>query len=150
MKGQSMKASHLTIIIIIAAVCTPVLLTVFLDALAARNSHGHFKTTTEFSLDSCKSEIQRYTIKHNALPNYAIKDCWGNPIRYSVDSNGMVTLSSYGKDNKPGGTESDTDYVGVYPSRQSDGRWSDESVQWTQEPGDSIKGAPFQSSTVKE
>jgi hypothetical protein len=144
-----MKASHL-IVIIIAVVCTPVLVTVFLDASAARNSPRHFLTTTEFSLDNCKREIQRYAIRHNALPNYGMKDCWGNPIRYSVDSNGMVTLSSYGKDNKPGGTGSDADYVGVYPSRQSDGKWSDESVQWTQDPADSLKTTPFQGSTVKE
>ena len=145
-----MKASHLITIIILAVVCTPPLLMVFLDVLATRNGRTHFLTTTEFSLNDCKRDIQRYAIKHNALPTYEIKDCWGNPIRRSVDSNGMVTLTSYGKDNKPGGTESDKDYVGVYQSRQSDGKWSDESVQWTQDPSESFKTTPFQSSTVKE
>jgi hypothetical protein len=142
MKGDTMKASHLTIIILIAVVCTPVLLTVFSDAMDARNAPRHFLTTTEFSLLNCKEEIQRYALQHNALPTYKMKDCWGNPIRCRVDSNGMVTLTSFGKDNKPGGTESDRDYVGVYPSRQPDGKWSAESVPWTQDPWDSLKTTP--------
>jgi hypothetical protein len=145
-----MKASHLTTIILIAVVCTPMLLLAFLDALPARNGSSHFLTTTEFSLLNCKEGIQRYAIQHNALPTCEMKDCWGNPIRCRVDSNGMVTLTSFGKDNKPGGTGSDADYVGVYPSRQSDGKWSAESVPWTQDPWDSLKTTPVQHSTVKE
>jgi hypothetical protein len=147
-----MKASHPILIITIGAVLTPALLLAFLDVFSGvnPNASAHFLSTTEFSLNDCKRDIQRYAIQHNALPTYEIKDCWGNPIRCRVDSNGMVTLSSYGKDNKPGGTESDTDYVGVYPSRQPNGKWSDESVPWTHDPWDSVKRTPSPSSTVKK
>jgi hypothetical protein len=141
-----MKASHpaqatarLTMIVIIAVVCTPMLLTAFLDVVPTRNASSHFLTTTEISLVDCKREIQRYAIKHNALPSCGIKDSWGHLIRYGVDSNGMVTLSSYGKDNKPGGTGDDADMVGVYPSRQPNGHWSDECVKWTKEPYDGFE-----------
>jgi hypothetical protein len=119
---------------IIVALCVPVLLMVFLDVLSARNGSSHFLTTTEMSLTDCKRDIQRYAFEHNALPSQEMKDCWGHAVSYSVDSNGMVTLMSYGKDNKPGGTESDADMVGRYPSRQPNGKWSDESVDWAKDP----------------
>ena len=42
------------------------------------------------------------------LPNLdgyynSIKDGWGNQILYSVETNGVVTLTSLGADGKPGG-----------------------------------------------
>jgi hypothetical protein len=129
-----MTAMRQTTITIIAVLCAPSLLLVCLDACSSSNRTRHFKTTTGFSLDECKVDIQKYAMIHNALPTYEMKDCWENPIRCSVDSNGMVTLASYGADNKPGGEGNDADCVGIYPSRQSDGKWSDESVPWTQDP----------------
>ena len=94
----------------------------------------------------CKRRIQRFAIEHNHLPSSlretaeipgydnSIKDAWGFPIIYSVDTNGVVTLTSLGKDNKPGGNGDNADMVGVFPSRQPNGRWSDEFVEWTTDP----------------
>jgi hypothetical protein len=128
------KAIHLILIGIVAAACVPVLLAPLLDVVPPRNGPSHFLTTTEMSLIECQRDIQRYAIEHNALPSHEMKDCWGHPISYSVDASGMVTLISYGQDNKPGGEGSDADMVGRYPSRQPDGRWSDASVAWAKEP----------------
>lgn len=101
---------------------------------------------TDSAINMCKRRIQRYAIEHNALPSAlsetkgiegyknSIKDAWGHPIIYSVDTNGIVTLASLGKDNKPGGMGDDADMVGVYPSRQQNGRWSDELVGWIKDP----------------
>jgi hypothetical protein len=101
---------------------------------------------TEVTMHICKRRIQRYAVEHNALPSSlsetreipnaynSTKDAWGHEIVYTVDPNGIVTLTSLGKDNKPGGTGKNADMVGIYPSRQPDGKWSDEFVEWTKEP----------------
>jgi hypothetical protein len=136
-----MKASRVAVIAIrfavigaIAAAVVPMLSLALLDAHSARNGPSHFLTTTEMSLIDCKRAIQCYALQHNALPSHELNDCWGHPVSISVDSDGMVTLTSLGRDNKPGGTGSDADMIGRYPSRQPDGRWSDESVDWTKDP----------------
>ena len=128
-----MKPSPLAMFIL-ALVVAPMLLVASLDFLSTRNANTRFLSSTEISLDDCKRDIQRYAIQHNVLPISTMKGCWGHPIRYSVDSNGMVTLSNYGEDNKPGGTGNDEDCIGIYPSRQSNGKWSDETVPWTVDP----------------
>jgi hypothetical protein len=103
------------------------------------------------AMHMCKRRIQRYAIDHNALPSTlsetkeiqgydnSINDAWGFPITYGVDTNGLVTLISFGKDNKPGGTGDNTDMVGAYPSRQPNGKWSDEFVEWTKDPFKELK-----------
>jgi len=104
------------------------------------------RSLTDMTMDACKRRIQRYAVEHNALPSSlsetreitnrydSTKDAWGHEIVYTVDSNGIVTLTSLGKDNKPGGTGKNADMVGIYPSRQPDGKWSDELVEWIRDP----------------
>jgi hypothetical protein len=128
------KAGGLILMGIAVAACAPMVLVALLDVLSMRDAPSHFMTTTEMSLIECKRNIQRYAIEHNALPSHEMKDSWGHSISYSIDASGMVTLLSYGQDNKPGGTGSDADMIGRYPSRQPDGRWSDESAPWAKEP----------------
>jgi len=89
---------------------------------------------TYTAIHMCKRRIQRYALEHNALPSAlsetkeiegcdnSIKDAWGRPLIYRADTNGLVTLESLGKNNKPGGTGNDADMVGVYSSRQPNGR----------------------------
>ena len=46
------------------------------------------------------------------LPKQVPNDPWGNPYNYeSPGQNGEVDLSSYGKDNRPGGDGEDADVV---------------------------------------
>ena len=64
--------------------------------------------------------IQEYMKKHRqAPPNLAVlpewegfnrtRDGWGHDIQYAVDKEGIVTLTSFGADGKPGGTGRDAD-----------------------------------------
>lgn len=101
---------------------------------------------TYSAMHMCKRRIQRYAIDHNALPSLlrqtkeidgydnSIKDAWGYDFIYNVDTNGLVTLTSLGKDNKPGGTGNNADMIGTYPSRQQNGKWSKEYIDWTKDP----------------
>jgi hypothetical protein len=57
-----------------------------------------------------------------SLPGYynSIQDAWGNPILYSVDESGVVTLTSLGPSGKSGATNR-IEYV--FPTRGSNGEW---------------------------
>ena len=46
---------------------------------------------------------------------------------------------SLGKDNKIGGENDDADMIGIFPSKTADGRWSDEFVEWKQDPFEQFK-----------
>lgn len=93
-----------------------------------------------------KRRILRYAAEHGSLPvsiqatdeleGYynSTTDAWGNELTYEVAPNGDVTLTSLGRDNRPGGIGDDKDMIGVFPSRQADGRWSEELVDWTLDP----------------
>jgi hypothetical protein len=56
-------------------------------------------------------------------------DVWGNEIKYLVDGT-TITLLSYGKDQKPGGTGDDRDVIGVFEARRPDGNWTEENPDW--------------------
>jgi len=101
---------------------------------------------TGLAMNSCKERIQQYALEHDKLPaklsdtkeiagtfNSNI-DGWGNDIIYSADANGVVTLTSYGKDKKPGGTGDNTDITGIFKSREINGEWANQNVGWTKEP----------------
>jgi hypothetical protein len=50
-----------------------------------------------------------------------ITDGWGRPLLYEVSDDGRLTLTSYGKDGKPGGSGEDADISRSYYSRRPDG-----------------------------
>ena len=140
-----MKARHkFWIIAIVITVGIVGLSMLFVDVIPPHS-------LTHLSMHMCKRRIQRYAASNNALPSSlsqtkeiaghdnSIKDAWGREIIYTADANGLVTLASLGKDNKPGGTGDNTDMIGIYPSRQENGRWSNEFVDWTQDPFDELK-----------
>jgi hypothetical protein len=58
-------------------------------------------------------------------------DAWGRKILYQVDSSGIVTLKSLGRDGAPGGTGKDTDIVCAFASRDREGKGNDPLVSWT-------------------
>ena len=101
---------------------------------------------TAGAMHMCKRRVLRYTAEHGKLPsslqetqpiegyNSSIKDAWGVLLDYSVDTNGVVRFVSLGKDRKPGGTGKNMDIIGTFPSRQPDGSWSKEFVEWSQDP----------------
>lgn len=62
------------------------------------------------------------------LPNLdgfynSIRDGWGNPILYFVDTNGVITLKSFGADGQPGGIGQSEDIIQSFPTKDSNGNW---------------------------
>lgn len=48
-------------------------------------------------------------------------DEWDHPLQYSVDQNGVITLTSLGADGKPGGEGRDKDIIKRYRTKDADG-----------------------------
>lgn len=102
--------------------------------------------STHHSMEMCKRRIHLYAKEYGKLPsslsetkqirgeNSSINDAWSVVIDYTIDTNGIVTLSSLGKDHSPGGKGPDADMIGIFPSKKQDGSWSDEFVHWSQDP----------------
>ena len=92
---------------------------------------------TATTMEPLKTRILRFAKANNRLPDALsdlpplegftnkTTDVWGNEIRYGV-SGSTITLISYGKDQKPGGSGDDRDVVGVFDSKSVDGKWVDE------------------------
>jgi hypothetical protein len=65
--------------------------------------------------------------------NYT-RDGWGREIAFEVSTSGIVTLRSLGRDEVVEGSGEDADMVASFPVRDSQGRWSEEVVQWSNDP----------------
>lgn len=52
-----------------------------------------------------------------------LMDGWGNPLRFSLSSDGVITLTSYGWDGKPGGSGWNADVSMSFYTRHPDGTW---------------------------
>jgi hypothetical protein len=106
---------------------------------------------THGSMHMCKRRVLRYAQEHGVLPSSlsdtkpiegyhsSIKDGWGVVLEYSVGTNDVVTFRSLGKDRVPGGAGDNIDMIGIFPAKTSDGSWSDEFVEWTQDPFDELR-----------
>jgi general secretion pathway protein G len=81
---------------------------------------------TRTTMTVLESRIGQYVERNGRLPGSlselpedtkrisAITDGWGRPIYYSTN-NGKVTLMSYGKDGRLGGTGEDADIIHDFP-----------------------------------
>jgi hypothetical protein len=104
------------------------------------------RSMTATNMWIAKRRIIQYAHQHNHLPanlsdlppmpGYVTDthDAWGRPIDYSYDPSGVVTLRSLGSDKKPGGDGDKRDMVGVFPTRDAQGRWEDELASWLHDP----------------
>jgi len=104
------------------------------------------RSLTYNSMHMAKRRILRYVAKHNELPNKltqteeipgyhnSFKDGWGRDIDYTVLSNGIVTLTSLGKDKRVGGSNESADMIGTFQTKKANGKWEDESAEWTIDP----------------
>ncbi|HEX3999588.1 MAG TPA: type II secretion system protein GspG [Pirellulales bacterium] len=100
------------------------------------------RALTESTERVLKRRILKYARQHDRLPpdlaaldempgyDNDTTDAWGNPILYTVGSDGSVTLTSFGSDGKPGGTGDAADIINRFAPKQADGTWSDELVDW--------------------
>jgi len=50
-----------------------------------------------------------------------ITDGWNRVLQYHIANDGVITLTSFGKDGKPGGTGDNTDISRSYYSKRKDG-----------------------------
>jgi hypothetical protein len=48
-------------------------------------------------------------------------DGWGRSLQYSLSTDGIITLTSFGRDGKPGGSGEDADTSESYFTKKSDG-----------------------------
>jgi len=63
-------------------------------------------------------------------PALILTDGWGNPLHYDVAEDGVITVTSYGRDGKPGGSGWSADRSVSFYSRRPDGRWWVGTVGW--------------------
>jgi hypothetical protein len=53
----------------------------------------------------------------------SIVDAWGRSIVYTSDTNGVVSLVSFGSDGVPGGTGDAEDIEDSFPTKSPEGEW---------------------------
>jgi hypothetical protein len=135
---MKLRKPILYIFIVVVVVCAAIIF-LFVDAVPPSSK-------TFGAMHMCKRRILRYAAKYNRLPktlqetqpiegfDSSIKDAWGVLLDYSAEPNGLVKLVSLGKDRKPGGTGNNRDMIGTFQSKQPDGSWSNEFVDWKQDP----------------
>ena len=88
---------------------------------------------TETSMTETIVRIEMYMKEHGEPPpNLAVlptrkgyanstTDGWGRELQYTVDKNGVISLTSLGADGKPGGDGLNKDIVHRYRTRNPDG-----------------------------
>jgi hypothetical protein len=93
---------------------------------------------TDTAIGETRVRIHLYMLAKNEVPphlaalpkreGYAnrITDGWGRPLIYSADKEGIITLTSLGRDGKPGGTGDDADVTKRYRTRNKDGSLNDD------------------------
>ena len=103
------------------------------------------ENATSTTMYSLKRRIHLYAKTHNQLPkaleqlpplegfNNRTKDVWGNKIILKQDGY-LVSLISFGKDQKPGGSEGNRDVVGIFNTRLDNKNWAGENSPWFKKP----------------
>jgi hypothetical protein len=88
---------------------------------------------THTAIDETFVRVDLYAKQHGAIPpSLAVlpqrsgymnrtTDGWKRPLLYDIRNDGCVTLTSYGKDRKPGGVGEDADISRSYRAKRPDG-----------------------------
>ena len=106
-------------------------------------------SATSTTMYVLKRRVLHYAKQNNKLPHSADElpvledfyntntDYWGNKIIIQIDGT-TVTLISYGKDRKPGGTGANLDLIAAFEAMTSSGAWADENDEgypsWKKQP----------------
>jgi hypothetical protein len=100
------------------------------------------KAMTVTAIDETFVRIGMYVRQHNSIPSsldilpkregYAnrITDGWNRPLQYEVWSNGIIRLTSSGKDGKLGGDGENADITKAYRTKKPDGSLWATSEMW--------------------
>jgi hypothetical protein len=89
--------------------------------------------------------VLRYAQAHGQLPaslaalppmegyDSSVQDGWKRDIVFEVSASGVVSFRSLGRHAAVGGSGEDADIVRSFPSRDAQGNWSNEMVEWTED-----------------
>ena len=90
---------------------------------------------TPSAIGETLSRIHLFAVENDRLPTdlaqlserhgYANRtdDLWGRELIYRIDTDGIITLGSYGRDGKIGGVDNDADIIRRYRSRDDSGNF---------------------------
>lgn len=105
---------------------------------------------TATRMNSLKQRIIEYAKTKGKLPDKLsdlpplqdhvnkIDDAWGNEIILTVKGK-AVTLTSLGKDKKPGGTEDNLDVIGIFEVNLAAGGLNGQQIPWKVKPLAAVK-----------
>lgn len=101
------------------------------------------ESATAGTMRVMKQRILRYAATHDRLPSStkdlpeipgkvdSVKDAWGRDIEMTFTDR-QATLTSLGRDGKPGGTGENADVSFGFPLKDKNGKWADEDVECIQ------------------
>jgi hypothetical protein len=115
-------------------------------------------SATSTSMYVIKRRILHYAKENNKLPHSVDElpvlegffnhntDYWGGKIIIQVEGT-TVSLISYGKDMKPGGTGENLDLIAIFEAKTSSGSWADENDEgypsWKKQPGPRLNNSDY-------
>ena len=89
-----------------------------------------------------KRRILQFAYLHDKLPSNlsslpvlegydnSLLDGWGRPLHYQYDETFKVTLTSFGRDGRAGGTGDDADIIRSFAAKTASGEWAKETEWW--------------------
>lgn len=104
------------------------------------------RSLTHAIMHTVKRRILRYALENNTLPEnleilldmpshiIRIKDAWSRKLIYNANPDKTITLISYGKDGIKGGKGENKDMLGIFPFKNADGEWQDDTCDWIKNP----------------
>ena len=126
------------IILAIVATIVAVLASCVVDRVPSR-------ALTATRMQGLKRRVLQYAQSHGQLPSSlaalplmegydsSVQDGWKRDIVFEVSASGMVSFRSLGRDAAVGFSGEDGDIVRSFPARNAQGKWSDETVEWSED-----------------
>jgi len=135
------KGKTRCVLAILAFIVPATMLTMMQEAVTAARIAEQPRHLTSYAMMDTLQRIQKYMKLHRQVPpnlaavpeeedRHKAIDGWGHALQYSVDSDGVITLTSYGADGKPGGDGRDADIIRRYRTRNTDGTLNIDDFDW--------------------
>ncbi len=120
-------------IVILVFVC--VVVYAFTDTIPDQDKTISSMGETFVRIDLFMKEHKRVPNNLNKLPtreNYANStiDAWGQQLKYKKNSQGVLSLTSYGKDKMPGGEGDNEDLIMKYTIKDAHGNFIISNPDW--------------------
>jgi hypothetical protein len=93
----------------------------------------------DFVADNGRAPSNMVEIARYRHPDKGWNDGWGRPLLYQVNTSGIASLTSLGKDGRPGGSGQDADLVWTFALKDRSGNWIGTnwhkgSLEWLSDP----------------